>query len=91
MECVPANSDAVENAAWPDALSVTTPIGLPPSVNVTVPVGVPLIELTVTVKVSGCPNRDGLRFDARVVVVPKLFTTWFRGLDMLVLKLVLPL
>src|SRR5438105_1470318 len=73
IECEPADSEEVENVAWPDVLSVAVPIVMLLSVNVTIPVGVPPLELTVTVKVSGCPARDWLRLDDRVVVVTYLF------------------
>ena len=40
-----------------------------PSINVTVPVGVPLLELTVAVMVTDCPNTEGFRVDVAAVVV----------------------
>jgi hypothetical protein len=35
----------------------------------TVPVGVPEVEVTVAVKVTDCPNSDGLRSDVTAVAV----------------------
>ena len=42
-----------------------------PSLKVTVPVGfaVPVAGVTVAVKVTDCPRRDGLLLEARAVVV----------------------
>jgi hypothetical protein len=54
------------------------PITAAPSRKFTVPVGVPapgLTTATVAVKVTDCPNTDGLTDDARLVVVLALFTT----------------
>ena len=46
-----------------------------PSLKVTVPVGfaVPVAGVTVAVKVTDCPRRDGLLLEARAVVVT---TSW---------------
>jgi hypothetical protein len=49
-----------------------------PSLSVTVPVGVPVVDdLTVAVKVTGCPNVDGFSDETTVVVVFALFTVCF--------------
>jgi hypothetical protein len=60
----------------------------PPSWKSTVPVRVPdagAIAATVAVKVTLCPDNEGLTEDANVVVVPPLFTVCVRGADVLVL------
>jgi hypothetical protein len=49
-----------------------------PSVKVTVPVGVPApgaVAATVAVKVTVCPNTDGLAVELTVVLLLALFTT----------------
>jgi hypothetical protein len=66
----------------------------PPSWKLTVPVLVPAaggIAVTVAVKVTLCPDSDGLTEDATVVVVPPMFTFWVRGAEVLALKLTSPL
>src|SRR5258708_7418502 len=54
-------SAVVPKAAWP-APSTVTPAAqtVAPSVNVTVPAGTPAPEVTVAVKVTACPNVEGL-------------------------------
>jgi hypothetical protein len=57
-----------------------------PSKNVTVPVGVPDAVATVAVKVTLCPNVDGLFDDVNVVVVVEggaAFTTCVNTDDVL--------
>jgi hypothetical protein len=49
-----------------------------PSKNVTVPVAVE--GVTAAVNVTDCPEVDGLRLEARAVLVPTLFTVWDRAL-----------
>ena len=74
-------------------LNVPVPMGLPPSRNVTVPVAVPAPDATgetVAVKVTDCPKTDGLRDEARVVLVDALLTTWLTIALVLVLKFALP-
>jgi hypothetical protein len=59
--------------------SVPLPITVVPSRKLTDPVGVPapgLTTATVAVNVILCPKVDGLRDEARVVVVLALLTTW---------------
>jgi hypothetical protein len=66
----------------------------PPSWKSTVPVLVPdagAVAVTVAVKVTLCPDKEGFTDDARVVVVLPLFTVWVSGADVLVLKLTSPL
>ena len=55
--------------------SRTVPRVAVPSLKVTVPVGfaVPVAGVTVAVKVTDCPRRDGLLLEARAVVVT---TSW---------------
>jgi hypothetical protein len=65
---------AVARVAWP-AASVPVPRLVAPSMNVTVPVGLlgPL-PVTVAVKVTVCPDTDGLAEDASTVVVGAALT-----------------
>jgi hypothetical protein len=61
--------------------------------NVTVPLGVPVPgadTVTVAVKVTDCPNVDGLTDETTAVEVPALFTVWVNTGDVLPLKLALP-
>jgi len=63
----------VTNVAWPEAFRVPVPRVLGPSLKVTVPVGVPaplVLAFTVAVKVTGCPDTDGLIEETTPVVVP---------------------
>jgi hypothetical protein len=65
----------VNVAVPPD--NVPVPSVTVPSRNVTVPDGLPApgaVTVTVAVKVTLCPNVDGLRDEATVVVVLALFT-----------------
>src|SRR5438046_909342 len=69
----PAASGPVTNVAWPEAVRVPVPSMLEPSLKVTVPVGVPaplVFAFTVAVKVTGCPDTDGLIEETTPVVVP---------------------
>src|SRR5260370_40547434 len=58
----------------PEVLSLTgLPASLPSIWNWTVPVGVPVpgaVMLMVAVKVSACPNTDGLAEETSTVLVP---------------------
>jgi hypothetical protein len=75
---LPALSDDVLNWAVPPLKLTVT--GAPPSTaNCTVPVGVPdpgAVGVTVAVKVTVCPNTEGLADEVTPVVVLALFTTW---------------
>ena len=65
-----------------------------PSLKVTLPVGVPLpgdVALTVAVKVTLCPNTDGLAEEATRVVVLALLTVCVKVDEALALKLPSPL
>ena len=71
--CEPTASVLVTNVAWPEAFRVPVPRVLGPSLKVTVPVGVPaplVLAFTVAVKVTGCPDTDGLIEETTPVVVP---------------------
>src|SRR5438093_9609943 len=71
--CEPTASVLVTNVAWPEAFRVPVPSMLEPSLKVTVPVGVPAplgFAVTVAVKVTGCPDTDGLIEETTPVVVP---------------------
>ena len=80
--------------------SVTTPLpkdwalprSAPLSKNWIEPVGVPLpggVAVTVAVKVTLCPNTDGVPEVVRIVVVSAWFTTWSGKEPLLALKLAL--
>lgn len=58
MEWVPPVSEEVVKEAFP-LESIPVPITAVPDLNVTVPPGVLTPEVTVAVKVTGCPWVDG--------------------------------
>src|SRR5439155_405316 len=73
LGCAPSASVLVRNGAWPEAFRLPVPRVLGPSLKVTVPVGVPaplVLAFTVAVKVTGCPDTDGLIEETTPVVVP---------------------
>src|SRR5437773_2003277 len=73
IEWEPTASVLVTNVAWPEPFRVPVPRVLEPSLKVTVPVGVPaplVLAFTVAVKVTGCPDTDGLIEETTPVVVP---------------------
>src|SRR5438552_2974765 len=77
VECAATDSAVALNVACPP-LSVPVPSVVVPSLNVTVPVGVPApppLGLTVAVKVTDCPNAEGLADEVIVVVVATEVTT----------------
>jgi hypothetical protein len=75
MVCVPALSVYVVNFATPE-LKVLLPSVVVPSMKVTFPVTAPPNSgITIAVKVTDCPNFDGLSEEDSVVVVLALFTT----------------
>jgi hypothetical protein len=86
IEWVPTAREEVENVAVPE-LSVPLPMVVPPSRNVTVPVAVE--GDTAAVNVTTCPERDGLRLDANVVLVLAL-VVWTRTAELLALSLPSP-
>lgn len=60
----------VVNIATPFELSDELPIEVVPSRKVTVPVGIPdVLEVTVAVKVTGCPTGTGFAEEPSAVVV----------------------
>ena len=63
---MPSTKDEVERVATPP-LKTPPPMLLPPSKKVTVPVAVP--GVTVAVKVTDWPERDGLAEETTAVVV----------------------
>ena len=65
-----------------------------PSMNTTLPVGTPtpgLTALTVAVKVTLWPNKEGLVAEVTLVLLPALLTVCVTAPDVLVLKLASPL
>src|SRR6266568_4625317 len=62
-EVLPLKLPSPAYVAWPEPFRVPVPRVLEPSLKVTVPVGVPapgLFAVTVAVKVTDCPDTDGL-------------------------------
>ena len=95
IECGPTASVLVVNIAWPEPFRVAVPRVLGPSLKVTVPVGMPppgLLAVTVAVKVTDCPDTEGLAEELTNVVVRAraLFTVWVSGLEVLPLKVASP-
>jgi hypothetical protein len=75
--------------AWPP-LKVLVASGVPPSWKITLPVGVfppGATALTVAVRVTDCPNTDGLAEEATVLLLLAWLTTCVTVLEVLVLKL----
>ena len=93
IEWEPTASVLVTNVAWPEPFRVPVPRVLEPSLKVTVPVGVPapgLFAVTVAVKVTDCPDTDGLAEELTSVVVLAFFTVWVSVLEVLPLKVAPP-
>ena len=81
------------NIAWPEPSRVPVPRMLEPSLKVTVPVGVPapgLFAFTVAVKVTDCPDNDGLAEELTDVAVLAFFTVWVNALEVLPVKVASP-
>src|SRR5438874_11716111 len=75
MECDPTLSEDVAQLARPllRVRLLQLVMAVPPSRKVTVPAGVPapgLLAVTVAVKVTDCPDTDGLAEELTGVVVP---------------------
>src|SRR6266403_611018 len=73
IEWEPTASVLVTNVAWPAPFRVPVPSALGPSLKVTVPVGMPapaVFAFTVAVKVTGCPDTEGLAEEVTPEVVP---------------------
>ncbi len=80
------------NLAWLELFRVPVSRVLRPSLKVTVPVGVAppgLFAVTVAVKVTDCPDTDGLAEELTNVVV-LYFTVWVTLDDVLPVKLASP-
>ena len=95
IECESTVSVLVVNIAWPELSRVPVPRVLGPSSKVTVPLGVTPtgpFAVTVAVKVTGCPNTEGLAEELTNVVVRAraFFTVWMSGLEVLPLKFASP-
>src|SRR5207244_242642 len=95
MECDPTLSEDVAQLArpWLRVRLLQLVMAVPPSLKVTFPVGVPepgLLGVTVAVKVTDCPNTDGLAEGLAGVVVLAFFTVWVSVLEVLPLKIALP-
>lgn len=69
IECVPALRLELEHCAWPEASTMPEQIAVVPSLKVTVPVAVPPLPVTVAVKVTDCPDVDGLVPETSAVVL----------------------
>ena len=78
MGWLPTTSELVVRVATP-AASGTVPSGEPSSVKVTEPMGE--MPVTVAVKVTDCPNVDGLALEVRSVVEETSATSWVSESD----------
>jgi hypothetical protein len=83
-----ASADVVNVATPP--LSAPTPSVVAPSRNVTVPVGVPAVPVTVAVKVTDWPTKEGLSEDVSAVVLGLPVTTCASTVDVLAAKVASP-
>ena|SRR5579863_4765463 len=91
MLSAPEGRVEVDSFATP-ALIPVVPRVFVPEVKVTVPVTKPPnCGVTVAVKVTVCLGLEGFGDETRVVVVPAWFTTWFRGVEVLVANEAFPL
>src|ERR1700730_7887715 len=97
MECTPTDKPAKTQVAVPATATARAPqpaMVTPPSWKLTVPVLVPdagAVAVTVAVKVTLCPDSEGLTDELSAVVVLPMFTVWIRGAEVLGLKLTSPL
>ena len=76
--CVATLKEDVVKVAWPLVMVTLAARVVAPSVKVTVPLGVPTpgaTAATVAVKVTLCPNTEGLGEELTVVLLEALFTT----------------
>src|ERR1043166_3937273 len=72
IECVPAASELVFNAAWPEPSNAMVPSAVGPSLKVTVPAGTVKLAgtvATVAVKVTAPPAKTGFASAESVVPV----------------------
>src|ERR1700680_1084423 len=96
MLWLPAPAEVTAQVAMPASIAwLTQPAMLtPPSWKSTVPVGVPepgALAVTVAVKVTLCPDAEGLTDELNAVVVTAWLTTCVSGAEVLGLKLASPL
>src|SRR5437867_146205 len=91
IEWEPTASVLVTNVAWPEPSRVPVPSALGPSLKVTVPVGMPapaVLAFTVAVKVTGCPDTEGLAEEVTPVVVPGIVAVVVVDVDVVVVVVV---
>ena len=89
----PTGRVLVEKEACPVESTATVPRIDFPALNVTVPLGVPepgAFAVTVAVKVTDCPEFDGLSEDTTPVEVLSLLTVWVIGAEVVGVKLPSP-
>jgi hypothetical protein len=97
MECAPTAKPAMTQVAVPATATGRAPqpaMVTPASWKSTVPVLVPdagAVAVTVAVKVTLCPDTDGLTDELRAVVVFPMSTIWIRETEVLGLKFASPL
>jgi hypothetical protein len=87
IDCEPALSDDVVNAACALPLSVLLPMFVAPEKNVTVPVGRSAVPVTVAVNVTGEPAATAFVDELSAVDVPTLATFNVCVADVLVARL----
>jgi hypothetical protein len=83
----------VVNVAWPE-LNVPVPSVVKPSLKTTVPDGVPdpgALAVTVAVKVTDCPDTDGLADEETAILLPHCLMVCVTTPEMLGSKKSLPL
>ena len=79
MVWLPRARVEVVNVAWAAVMVTLAASVVAPSVKVTVPPGVPTpgaTAATVAVKVTVCPNTEGLTVELTAVLLLALLTTW---------------
>src|ERR1700730_18676083 len=97
MECAHTDKPATTHVAVPATATACAPqpaMVTPPSWKSTVPVLVPAagaVAVTVAVKVTLCPDTEGLADEVTTVVVLPMLTVWVRGAEVLVMKFTSPL
>lgn len=91
IECIPAKSVEVVNAATAPLFSVPAPSVIVPSRKVTVPVGVPeVLDVIVAVKVTGAPlEAEGAELSNAAVVATAVIVSMIAA-EVLLAKLALP-
>lgn len=94
IECVPADSADVVKEVQPALFRVTVPSVVVPSLKVMVPVGVPTAGATtliVAVKVTDCPEVDGLSDETNAADTVPCWTVSVTVGDVVAIKLPSPL